>query len=216
MLRGLTLSVPEGSRVAVLGGNGAGKTTLFRLLQGLQEPDGGTLRCPPPHTVLLCTQEPQLFGNASVPYNVAYGCMSSQKTVRSTSWTSWTAFGPHAEAAAAMMGITHLVRAEVSTLSGGERQRIGLARVLAAVLEQPQRLKLLLLDEHDSALDCKGKEAAGRVVERIRELSACTTITITHVATGTYDHAMVLKDGEIACQGGWREVAKEFFHSKQG
>lgn len=211
VLHDICLAVPHGSRVAVLGGNGAGKTSLFRLLQRWHPPSAGAAALPPAHAVLVCTQEPQLFTNATVPYNVAYGCKLSPE---SATWSTWEAFGEHVVRAAAMLGVQHLSGQKVAALSGGERQRLGLARVLAAVLEAPQRLRLLLLDEYDSALDCHGKALASAAVRAIRQRSGCTVMTIMHTPAGVYDTAVVLAGGRIVQHGQWRETSAAFFDRK--
>lgn len=228
VLQQVSVQLRVGSHTAVLGGNGAGKTTLLRVLQGLYVPDEGRVIAPPCDAVLTCTQEPQLFGNASVPYNVAYGCRgdhlshaTAMPMVHAAACCDWSAFGPSVQKAACALGLMGLARTSAGSLSGGERQRIGLARVYAAVLEQPSRLHLLLLDEHDSALDCHGKDAAAHVVHHIQQLSLCTTLSITHAPpprdgdglarAGGFDDAIVMRGGGVVQQGPWPQVASAFF-----
>ncbi len=209
VLRSLSLAIPPGQRVALLGKNGAGKTSLLRILQRYRLAGVGAVFIPPTHTVMACTQEPQLFANASVPYNAAYGCHAG-RTVEADC-TTWKAFGPHVERAAEMLEVTSLGGAEAAALSGGERQRVGLVRILAAALERPSEVKLLLLDEHDSALDCHGKMLARKVISHIHQRTGCTILTITHARSGDHDRALVLDNGAITEDGEWSAVARRFF-----
>lgn len=209
VLQHISLDLHPGQRVALLGTNGSGKTSLLRILQRYRLAGTGAVSAPPAHTVLACTQEPQLFANASVPYNAAYGCHAG-RTV-DPACTTWKAFGPHVEQAAEMLEVAHLAEADVAALSGGERQRLGLVRILAAALERPSEVKLLLLDEHDSALDCGGKSLARRAVADIHQRTGCTVLSITHVAAGDYDRALVLRNGTLVADGSWSTVSRTFF-----
>ena len=127
---------------------------------------------------------------------------------------SFDTFGEHVVRAAHMLEIEALASSPVGTLSGGERQRIGLARVLAAILErihhgQDSTVQLLLLDEYDSALDCRGRQLAHAAIAHIREYTPCTTLCITHVPLihpQPNDEAIVLRDGRIVQRGRYADV----------
>lgn len=208
-----------GSFTVLLGENGAGKTTLFRILRRHCRPCDGDVVAPPPGRVLTCLQEPALFASESVAYNVAYGCeaLLAQSAAAHAAGSGsgpagYASFGEAVVRAAAMLGIEELEHKSVAALSGGERQRLGLARVLAAALERPEHLALLLLDEHDSALDCRGRQLACEAVRHVRRATRCTTLCITHTAlceaaATTADYrALKLRAGRLVDEGAYAAV----------
>lgn len=211
VLRDLSLALEHGEQVVVLGDNGAGKTTLFRLLQRLHSPSAGRAALPAAHRVLSCEQRPQLFENATVPYNVAYGCSGLRPGLASE--RSWGGFPAAVREAARQLGIEGLAGAPVAALSGGERQRVSVARALARALERPREARLLLLDEFDSALDREGRERAAAAARRIRGLSGCAVLRITHTALrpgcAAGCAALVLEGGRIARRGAYRDLWDE-------
>jgi iron complex transport system ATP-binding protein len=216
ILRDIHLTMCARSFVAVLGSNGAGKTSLFRLLQRHYQPSSGTLLLPPRENVFVCQQDPHLFESGSVPYNVAYGCQAMLDAVHTVGISAQTyeTFGSNVVRAAHMLEIEALASSCIATLSGGERQRIGLARVLAVVLERIQQgaantVQLLLLDEYDSALDCRGRQLAHAVISHIRRCTPCITMCITHVPLyqpHPHDEAIILRAGRIAQRGSYTSI----------
>ena len=216
VLQNINLSIPQNSFVILLGANGAGKTTLFRIIQQKYKPTNGILYVPPIENILVCQQEPHLFINESVPYNIAYGCKSFLE-IYQNNWISpdsdlFQNYGEFVVNAVKLLEIEDLQFKKVSSLSGGEKQRIGLARVLAVALESPERVKLLLLDEYDSALDCRGKELAYNAIEYICKLTKCTTISITHnelyKKKNNYQ-GIILRDGHIIENGKYSKIWKK-------
>ena len=89
---------------------------------------------------------------------------------------------------------------------------MSLGRVLARVMERPRQLRLLLLDEFDSALDRDGRALAADAVRRIRELSGCGVVRVTHSPLGPeFDRcaAVRLRAGRVVARGEYKDVVAE-------
>jgi ATP-binding cassette, subfamily B, bacterial len=202
VLRGLTLTVPAGHRVAIVGATGSGKSTLLALLLRLYEPSGGSIRIDGTDIrqftarslrdqISLVPQEPVLF-RATVWENIAYGRPGA---TRDDIVHAARLANAHEFIARMPRGYDTLVGERGDTLSGGQRQRIAIAR--AVIREAP----ILLLDEPSAALD---PESEALVFEALSRLMArCTSITIAHrLATVRRAQLVaVLDHGEIAACG---------------
>ncbi|KMO70782.1 MAG: ATP-binding cassette domain-containing protein [Mycolicibacterium rufum] len=144
-VRGVTVSVTSGDRIALTGPSGSGKSTLLHLLAGLVTPTSGSVCWPDadpdaaPVAAGLVFQGRSLVPNLNVTENVRLpllfaGCREADATNR-------------AHAALSRLGICALATAMPDTLSGGQAQRVGIARVLAAAP------RLILADEPTGQLD---------------------------------------------------------------
>ncbi len=206
-LSDLSLTIPAGRRIAILGANGSGKSTLLRMLDGLYFPDKGTVTAfGRPLTeealqidefafafrrrVALVFQNPdvQLF-NPTVFDEVAFGPLQlrweRQEILRRVDETL------------AEMEITHLKDRSPHRLSGGEKKRVALASVL--ILEP----EVLLMDEPTAALDPKSR---GQVIDFLADTagSGRTVITATHdldIIQDIADHCFVFQNGQVVGQG---------------
>jgi ABC-type sugar transport system ATPase subunit len=147
-LADVTLSVPDGAFVCVVGGSGSGKSTLLRTIAGLERPAHGTVRlagrdvtgeAPGTRDVAMVFQEPALLGHLSARRNVSFPL-----DVRSHD-TEETRRRVDAEVRA--MHIEELMGRSPGSLSVGERQMVQIARALVRVPS------ILLLDEPFAALD---------------------------------------------------------------
>ncbi|MDM0120424.1 ABC transporter ATP-binding protein [Variovorax arabinosiphilus] len=142
-LRGATLSIGAGERVALIGANGSGKSTLLRLLHGLvPHASGAMLQRAPRSRQAMLFQRPHML-RASVATNVALAL-----------WLrggGWRAARQAALEALGRVGMTELAARNARTLSGGQQQRLALAR--AWVLHP----EVLLLDEPTASLDPTAK-----------------------------------------------------------
>jgi cobalt/nickel transport system ATP-binding protein len=211
-LQGLSLCIPAGERIALLGANGSGKSTLLRLLDALYFPDRGRVLAfgkvlselrlreeAVAHAfrrrVGLVFQDPdvQLF-NPTVFDELAFGPLQ----------LGWDAeeILRRVEATLAEFSIEALAHRSPHRLSGGEKRRVALASVL---ITQPQ---VLLLDEPTADLD---PPSQSRVV---RFLSSCrgtgrTLITATHdlgIVAEIADSCIVLQSGRLVAEGTPAEI----------
>jgi ABC-type Fe3+/spermidine/putrescine transport system ATPase subunit len=174
----LSLRVPTGATVAILGPSGGGKSTLLKMIAGLEAPDSGTVRFdggdvtferPECRRFALMFQDFALFPNMNVQDNVAFGLVEQglkKAEARDRANQMLVRFGLGAQ-----------VHARTWTLSGGEQQRVALARALIT------RPRLLLLDEPFSSLDTDLKLALRQeFLTHINE-AHITTILVTHDET---------------------------------
>jgi ATP-binding cassette subfamily B protein len=207
VLRGLTLTVPAGHRVAVVGATGGGKSTLLALLLRLYEPSGGSIRIDGTDIrqftarslrdqISLVPQEPVLF-RATVWENIAYGRPGA---TRDDIVHAARLANAHEFIARMPRGYDTLVGERGDTLSGGQRQRIAIAR--AVIREAP----ILLLDEPSAALDPESEALVFDALSRL--MDRCTSITIAHrLATVRRAQLVaVLDHGEIAACGTHEEL----------
>ncbi len=200
----VTLTVPTGGVLAVLGPSGSGKSTLLRGIAGL-EPlaegrvllDGRDLAGVPTHRrgCALMFQDGQLFSHLSVAQNVGYPLRVRRQ--------------PAAQARPRVAGLLELVGLGAyadrlpATLSGGERQRVALARALAA---DPQAL---LLDEPLSALDTGLRARLAEDLRAILRAAGTTAVLVTHEqeeAFAVADTMAVMRAGEVVQQGSVADV----------
>ncbi|MBU3863475.1 ATP-binding cassette domain-containing protein [Streptomyces sp. 4503] len=201
ILRDLTLRVPAGAKLAVVGASGSGKTTMIRLLAGLLRPTEGTvlvdgrdideydadsLR----RRFGVVTQEPHVFGG-TIGSNLRLGRGGDMPD--EALFEALGRAGLLADVRRMPMGLDTHVAEGGGALSGGQRQRLAIAR---ALLADPA---LLVLDEATSHLDAVTEaEVAG-------ELSAlgCTRIVVAHRISTIMDadEIVVLHDGRFT-EGG--------------
>jgi ATP-binding cassette, subfamily B, bacterial len=207
VLHGISLEVPTGSHVAVVGETGSGKTTFVKLLSRLADPVAGTIevggvdmRQVAPASrrerIRMVPQDGFLFGT-SIRENVRYGReAASDRDVES----AFSELGLDDWVAALPDGLETNAGERGEALSVGERQLVALAR---AQLGDPG---LLILAEATSAVD----PATERVItEALRRVSAGrTTVTIAHrLSTAeAADHVFVFHGGELVEQGTHAEL----------
>jgi ABC-type Fe3+/spermidine/putrescine transport system ATPase subunit len=198
-VRDLSLEVPKGEVLALLGPSGSGKSTLLRLTAGLEEPsegaillDGRDLAGTAPHTRRfgLMFQEYCLFPHLDVGQNVEFGLRMRR------------AGSAEREAKVAeMLALVRLpgfARRSVISLSGGEQQRVALARSLAP---DP---RLLMLDEPLGALDSTLRASLLEDLPEILKRVGVTTIYVTHdqaEAMTIASRVALIRDGCIVQAG---------------
>jgi len=202
-LAGMTLSVPRGARLAVLGANGSGKTTLFFHLNGSLKPERGELRLEGVpaaygHQALirwrsrvgLVLQDPddQLFA-ATVAEDVAFGPLNLGLEPAEVARRV-------AEALAAV-GLEALAQRPTHMLSYGQKRRVTLAGVLA------MRPEVILLDEPTAGLDAQGAELLLASLEALNA-AGTTLVFSTHdidFACHWADRVALLAEGRCLREG---------------
>lgn len=175
--RNASLSVSRGEFVAIIGPNGAGKTTLFRLLLGMQQPQGGAIRV---------FNAPPRRGNPLIGYVPQRHAIDSEMNIESIelvrlafSGKRWGFSVSNKDNKAALealeaVGSAELTRRPLNALSGGELQRIFLAE---ALVSNPE---LLLLDEPLSSLDMKREKDLLELVHKVVRSRSVTALLIAH------------------------------------
>lgn len=207
-LRNVSLRIPAGSRVAVVGSSGAGKSTLIDLLLGLLIADTGQIRIGDHDMTTVLRQWRANVGY--VPQDVALFDLSVAQNVALT-WNPREVDHDRVLRAlerAQMLdvvnerpgGVNGAIGERGMALSGGQRQRLGIARGL---YPDP---RVLVLDEATSALDTTTEAA---VTASLRSLAGdVTTITIAHRLATIKDSDIIfyLSDGQLVAQGPFGEV----------
>jgi ATP-binding cassette, subfamily B, bacterial len=197
-LEGVTLHVPHGSRLALVGESGAGKSTVGALIARFYDPSHGSVRVDGQDArelslrwvrdqVGVLLQDTILF-SGSVRDNIAYGTDADLATVEDVA----RAAGALSFIEALPDGFDTLLGPGGVGLSGGQRQRIGIARVL---LRDPP---VLVLDEPTTGLDAASEALVMAGLNRLVE--GRTTILITHSIelARTADRVAVMVAGRVA------------------
>ena len=166
----LTIDVPEGRSVAVIGPNGCGKSTLLKALAGIVDPTAGRYSTPPgaPAIVLQSTDI-----DRNVPISARdtvamarYPALGLVRRFRADDWRI-------VDEAMERMQIAGLGDRRIHHLSGGQRQRVLVAQGLA------QQSPILLLDEPLTGLDVTSRQVILDVLDE-EKAAGRTTVTSTH------------------------------------
>ncbi|HEU4703247.1 MAG TPA: ATP-binding cassette domain-containing protein, partial [Conexibacter sp.] len=210
VLRDVSLHVPAGSRVAVVGPTGAGKTTLLSLLVRFYDPQRGRILVDGVDVrrltlaslrsqIALVLQEPMLFAG-SVASNIRYGRLDASMdeviaAAKAANAHDFVSRLPH--------GYETLLGERGTGLSGGERQRVSVAR--AFLKDAP----ILVLDEPTSSIDSKTEAV---ILDALDRLSVGrTTFTIAHRLSTIReaDLIVVLDHGAIVERGTDEELRRK-------
>ena len=209
-LKGLTLTVAPGERVALVGPSGAGKSTVFRLLLRFYDPsfgvvriDGVDLRQADPRDIraqaALVAQDSPLF-SGSAAENIAFGRDGANEAdVRAA------ARAAQAETfiEALPEGFGSALGERARGLSGGQRQRLAIARALV------RQAPILLLDEATSALDAENEKLVQEALDEA--MRGRTTLVIAHrLATVLKaDRIVVMDEGRVVETGSHAELTAQ-------
>ena len=207
ILEGISLDVPAGKVVAIVGRSGSGKTTLARCLAGLLEPTSGTILY---DSVDLRTlmyrdlrrqigfvlQTSHLF-DGTVAENIALG--DGEPDMDRVLWAARVA---NADTFVERLPLAYETRVGESglALSGGQRQRIAIAR---AVYHRPP---VMILDEATSSLDTESERAIQENMARLLEGRTAFVIAHRLSTIRNADMIVVLEAGRIAEHGGHDEL----------
>jgi subfamily B ATP-binding cassette protein MsbA len=210
VLRGVSLTIPFGETLALVGPSGGGKTTLVNLLPRFYDPTAGRVRMDGMdlrHVTLrslrgqvgLVTQETFLF-NDTVRANLALGKPTAAfaEIVEAAKQA-----GAHAFISRLPKGYDTVIGERGDLLSGGERQRLAIAR---AILKSPT---ILIFDEATSQLDAQSEHLITEAIERLRQ--GRTVIVIAHrLSTVRLAHRIaLLQEGRIVECGSHEELLQK-------
>jgi multiple sugar transport system ATP-binding protein len=202
----VTLTVPDGAFVVLLGPTGAGKTTLLRLISGLDAPDAGTIAIggqdvaaltPAQRNVAMVFQQYSLYPHLSVRENLAFPLRSPMLR------TPEPEIARKVAQVAAVLHIDHKLDNRATRLSGGEMQRVSIGR---ALVRDPT---IHLMDEPLSSLDAKLRAELRIELKRIQQTLGATFLYVTHdqvEAMTMATHVGVLDHGRLVQFGTPREV----------
>jgi multiple sugar transport system ATP-binding protein len=205
-LQDVTMTIPDGAFVVLLGPTGAGKTTTLRLIAGLDKPDRGDVRIagqsvlqdtPAQRDVAMVFQQYSLYPHLTVRENLAFPLRSPMIAM------------PEAQIAkrvaevAEVLRIPHKLDNKATALSGGEMQRVSIGR---ALVRNP---RIYLMDEPLSSLDAKLRADLRIELKRIHAELGATFLYVTHdqiEAMTMASHVGVLDQGKLVQFGTPREI----------
>ncbi|MHC5653189.1 ABC transporter ATP-binding protein [Stappia sp. ICDLI1TA098] len=206
-IHGVSLHIRDGEFVAFVGPSGCGKSTMLRMIAGLEEISGGTLRIgdkvvnevePRGRDVAMVFQDYALYPHMTVAENIGFGLkMRGQKAAE---------IAPQVREAARILQIEDYLQRKPGQLSGGQRQRVAMGR---AIVRHPS---VFLFDEPLSNLDAKLRVEMRTQIKRLHAMLGTTTVYVTHDQTEAMtlaDRVVVLRGGHIVQEGHPIELYKK-------
>jgi phospholipid/cholesterol/gamma-HCH transport system ATP-binding protein len=213
VLQELSLSVPAGRMLMLLGASGTGKSVVLKLILGLLKPDSGVIRINGLRTdtmteaqmmrvrgdIGMLFQESALFDSLSVAENVGYRLyeetnMPADQVRR------------RVEEVLGFIGLEEYIDRMPSELSGGQRRRVAIARAVAA------RPRLLLFDDPTSGLDPITAKTVDNEIVKLRDIEHVTPIVVTHQLPDAFyiaTHEAVTRNGRLAMVPAGGDKAEE-------
>lgn len=212
VVKHISLDIPRGQRVAILGRSGAGKSTLVRMINRLETPSSGSIR----HKTASGSQEIvslkgkalrrwrsrcamifqqfNLVGRLDVQTNVLFGRLHRRSPFLTQ--FGWFPLDDRLDAFAALdrLGLADHALKRTDQLSGGQQQRVAIAR---AMLQEPD---LILADEPTSSLDPGNAETVLRALRDMADMSGATIICNLHMpelALKHFDRIIGMAAGEV-------------------
>lgn len=200
-LSDLTLQIPAGQNVCILGGNGSGKSTLLQLVNALALPTSGEVS-----VCGMSTSDPAL--SLKIRARTASVFQHPEDQMVTSIVADDVAFGPEnlrvpqpsiarrVESALAAVDMTEHAQSDPSDLSGGQTQRVAIA---GAIAMEPE---ILLLDEPCAMLDAEGRGSVRGIISQLHE-QGITILHVTHFMEDarSAERVIVLDRGAIAFDG---------------
>lgn len=226
-LKGVTLEIPDGQMIVIVGLSGAGKSTLIRAINGLVPLTGGdvtvdgvSVRHANPRQLRqirakigMIFQTFNLVKRTSVLNNVLMGRLHTTGTLRSL--LGW--YRPNdveiAMRALERVDVVEKAYVRASNLSGGQQQRVGIARALA------QEPTILLADEPVASLDPPTSHVVMRDLQRINRDLGITTIVNLHfldLARMYGERIIGMRAGEVVFDGPGEQADEKVFRDIYG
>lgn len=196
-LDNVSVTIPRGSYVAILGHNGSGKSTFSKLISGLYKPTSGeiyidgimikknSLRDIRKKIGIIFQNPDNQFIGSTVEDDLAFGLENAN--------VDREKMKKIIQDLAAKVDMENFLDREPNSLSGGQKQRVAIASVLALNPE------IIIFDEATSMLDPKGKEDVLKIIKDIQKTREKTLISITHDMDEAImaDYCIVFSKGKI-------------------
>lgn len=209
-LKGISLDIRQGEKIAIVGESGCGKSTLLKILLGMETPsegnvyyDGKSLQSLNIKSLRRCIgsvfQFSRLFPG-TVADNIAFGNEDGAEEEQIWQAADKAEIGDYIRSLPLKLD-TEVSESNSSGFSGGQRQRLLLAR---AFFSKP---RVLILDEATSALD---NLTQTKVLHNIEEMN-CTVVMVAHRLSTVehFDRIIMFEDGKIAEEGSYEELMEK-------
>ncbi|MGY0060599.1 ABC transporter ATP-binding protein [Streptomyces sp. LZ34] len=189
----LEIDIEDGEFLVLVGPSGCGKSTSLRMLAGLEDVNGGSIRIgdrdvthlpPKDRDIAMVFQNYALYPHMSVAQNMGFALKIAG--------VNKTEIRQKVEEAAKILDLTDYLDRKPKALSGGQRQRVAMGR---AIVREPQ---VFLMDEPLSNLDAKLRVQTRTQIASLQRRLGITTVYVTHdqvEAMTMGDRVAVLKDG---------------------
>jgi phosphonate transport system ATP-binding protein len=216
----VTLAIPQGQMVGVIGRSGAGKSTLLRMINRLQEPSSGSIHFAGVEVsglrgqalrnwqrdCAMIFQQFNLVPRLDVLTNVMLGRLNHRSTLMSLLNIFTREERVHAIAALERLGIEQTALQAAGTLSGGQQQRVAIAR---ALMQNP---KMVLADEPIASLDPLNAKIVMDALRDINEREGITVVTNLHTldtARNYCERIVGMAGGRVVFDGKPSELTAE-------
>ena len=195
VIHGVDIAIDDGEFCVLVGPSGCGKSTLLRMIAGLEEISGGTIRIgsrivndvpPKARDIAMVFQNYALYPHMKVRENMAFALTLAR--------TPKPEVDRRVGEAAQILGLTPYLDRYPRQLSGGQRQRVAMGR---AIVRKPQ---VFLFDEPLSNLDAKLRVAMRTEIKGLHQRLRTTAIYVTHdqiEAMTMADRIVVMRDGRV-------------------
>jgi len=196
----ISLEVPEGSTVAIIGKSGSGKSTLMHIMSGLDHASSGEVVIGGKTLTEMKSKQIDAFRASEMSFIFqAFFVEANQTCFQNVMLPLEIAKTPRGqrkkrvEAALKAVGLEEKVDALASTLSGGQKQRLAIAR---AIVNKP---KIIFADEPTGNLDSSTGELVIDLLFDLNKKLKCTLVVVTHdnELADKCDIRIEMKDGEI-------------------
>jgi ABC-type multidrug transport system fused ATPase/permease subunit len=210
-IKNLSISIPSGSHLGIVGVSGSGKSTLVDLLLGVIEPQTGNIliSAETPRKAIemfpgLISYVPQevFISSTSIANNVALGFKESEISIERVE-ALLSMCGLQEDFKSLKLSLDSQIGGNNRQLSGGQRQKLGLAR---ALYTNP---KILVLDEFSSALDAASERELTNLIKSLGD--GITIVQIAHRLSSVKDcdQLIYLESGEIRASGTFDELRSQ-------
>ena len=197
-LQGVSLDVPKGEFLALMGPSGSGKSTLLNLIGGLDRPDEGEIRIEGRSTRGFTEADWTLLRRERIGvvfqfFNLLPGLTARENIALPLMLRGDSDPERRTEECLAAVGLAHRGDHRPAELSGGEQQRVAVARALV------HRPALLLADEPTGNLDSKVGRDIIRLIKALARQGGQTVVLATHSreAAAEADRVLLMRDGRV-------------------
>lgn len=200
VLHDVSLSIPEGEIMAIVGPSGAGKTTLLQIAGTLDRPDSGSVLFDGTDVLRLKDRTLSEFRNRNIGFVFQFHQLlpefSAEENVALPAWISGRRKKEGLEEARHLLdalGLSDRLRHKPAELSGGEKQRCAIAR---ALINHP---RVVFADEPTGSLDSHNRDEIQNIISRLRDELGQTFVMVTHdpAMASIADRTVQMTDGRI-------------------